>query len=71
MSQIWEGSEGFISIIDDILIQGKTQEEHDCRFKAVLKRFDDAGATLNAEKCEFSKKEVKFAGYVVAVAGLA
>ena len=64
MSQILEGSEGYISIIDDMLIHGKTQEEHDCRLKAVLKRLDDMGATLNAEKCEFSKKEVKFAGYI-------
>ena len=48
-----------------MLIHGKTQEEHDCRLKAVLKRLDDAGATLNAEKCKFSKKEVKFVGFVL------
>ena len=36
MSQILEGSEGHISIIDDMLIHGKTQEEHDRRLKAVL-----------------------------------
>ena len=65
MSQILEGSEGHISIIDDMLIHAKTQEEHDRRLKAVLKKLDGAGATLNAEKCEFSKKEVKFAGYVL------
>ena len=59
MSQILEGSEGYISILDDMLIHGKTQEEYNCRLKAVLKRLDDAGATLNAEKCEFSKKGIK------------
>ena len=69
MSQILEGSEGYISIIDDMLIHGKTQEEHDCRLKAVLKRLDDAGATLNALN-EFSKKEVKFAGYVLNEEGI-
>ena len=31
----------------------------------VLKKLDGARATLNADKCEFSKKEVKFAGYVL------
>ena len=61
MSQILEGSDGHISIIDD---NGKTQEEHDRRLKAVLKRLDGAGANLNAEKCEFSKKEIRFAGYI-------
>ena len=50
MSQILEESEGYISIIDDMLIHGKTQEEHYCRLKAILKRLDDMGATLNAEK---------------------
>ena len=65
MSKILEGSEGHISIIDDMLIHGKTQEEHNCRLKIVLKKLDGAGATLNAEKCEFSKKEVNFAGYVL------
>ena len=33
MSQILEGSEGHISIIDDMLIHGKTQEEHNRRLK--------------------------------------
>ena len=70
MSQILEGSEGHISIIDDMLIRGKTQEEHDRRLKAVLKRLYGAGATLNAEKCEFSKKEVRFAGYVLNEEGI-
>ena len=30
----------------------------------------EAGATLNAEKCEFSKKEVTFAGYVLNEEGI-
>ena len=70
MSQILEGSEGHISIIDDMLVHGKTQEEHDRRLKAVLKKLDGAGATLNAEKYEFSKKKVKFAGYVLNEEGI-
>ena len=70
MSQILVGSEGYISIIDDMLIDGKTQGEHDCRLKVVLKRLDRARATLNAEKCEFSKKEVKFSGYILNEEGI-
>ena len=70
ISQILEGSEGYIFIIDAMLFHGKTQEEHDCRPKAVLKRLDDMGATLTEEKCGFSKKEVKFAGYVLNEEGI-
>ena len=51
MSQILEGQDGHISIIDDKLIYGKTQEEDDKRLRAVLRKRDEAGATLNPEKC--------------------
>ena len=58
MSQILEGSEGHISIIDDMLIHGKTQEEHDRRLKAVLKKLDSAGATLKMQKSvNFQRKK--------------
>lgn len=65
MNQILEGIEGQISSIDDVFIHGKTQAEHDRRLKDVLKKLESAGATLNAEKCAFSRREVKFAGYVL------
>ena len=34
----------------------RTQEEHDSSLRAVLKKLDESGATLNPEKCEFFKK---------------
>ena len=64
MNQILEGIEGQISSID-VFIHGKTQAEHDRRLKDVLKKLESAEATLNAEKCAFSRREVKFAGYVL------
>lgn len=65
MQCILEGVNGSVSLIDDILIHGKTQEEHDLRLHTTLQRLEEAGITLNADKCEFSKPEVKFAGYIV------
>ena len=70
MIQILDGLDGHFSIIDDMLIHGKTQKEHDERLRAVLKKLDEAGATLNPEKCEFSKREVKFAGHVISEDGV-
>ena len=70
MIQILEGLDGHISIIDDMLIHGKTQKEHDERVRAVLKKLNEAGATLNPEKCEFSKREVKFAGHLMSEDGI-
>ena len=62
--------DGQICIIDDILIHGKTQKEHDIRLRAVLKKLDESGATLNPEKCKFSKKQVKFAGCILNKEGI-
>ena len=65
MQLVLEGVDGIVSLIDDILIHGMTQEEHDSRLHATLQRLEGAGITLNSDKCVFSKSEVKFAGYVI------
>ena len=65
MTKLLEGLEGFVCLIDDILIHGRSQEEHDSRLRAVLERLEAAGVTLNKEKCSFSKPQVKFLGHIV------
>lgn len=69
MSQILEGLDGVLCLMDDVLVFGKTQGEHDCRLRAALCRLQDAGVTLN-DKCEFSKKYIKFLGQVVEGSGV-
>ena len=65
MNQILEGIGGQISIIDNMSVYAKTQAEHDRRLKEpVLKKLESAEATLNTGKCEFSKRELEFAGCV-------
>ena len=56
--------------MDNILVHGKTQQEHDQRLHEVLERMQAAGATLNAEKCQFSKESVKLLGHVVDPTGI-
>lgn len=51
--------------MDDVLVFGKTQQEHDDRLTAVLERIRDARVTLNPDKCVFSKRQVKFLGHIV------
>ena len=60
------GLEGVIVHIDDVLVYGKTQGEHD----NVLKRIESAGGTLNKDKCEFSKETLTFLGHVVGKQGV-
>ena len=57
--------EGAVCLMDDILVHGKSQEEHDRRLMDVLQRLQYAGLTLNEKKCEFSKSRVKFVGQIV------
>ena len=70
MSQMLVGLPGTVCMMDDILVFGATQEEHDDRLRTVLKRIQESGMTLNAEKCQFSQKRVKFLGHVVDSTGI-
>ena len=54
------GLPGVLCLIDDVLIFGKSQAEHDDQLNEVLKRIESAGVALNLNKCEFSKSEVNF-----------
>ena len=45
MSKVLAGLEGALCLIDDILVYAKTQEEHDIRLEAVLKRIQKSGVT--------------------------
>jgi len=47
-------------MVDDILVYGKDQEEHDERLRKVLCRLRKSGLTLNKEKCQFRKTRVSF-----------
>ena len=65
MNTILDGLEGVRCQMDDILIFGRNQTEHDSRLIAVLKRIQAAKVTLNPEKCEFRRSQVKFLGHLI------
>ena len=56
--------------MDDVLVFGKDQEEHDRRLKLVMERLQAAGVTLNSSKCVFNKPEVKFLGNLISKDGI-
>ncbi|XDV37818.1 hypothetical protein PO909_007359 [Leuciscus waleckii] len=70
MCQILEGLDGVTCHMDDILIYGRSPEEHDIRLDTALKRVQRAGLTHNRKKCEFAKTEFKFLGLKLSLAGL-
>ena len=56
--------------LDDVLIFGRTPEEHATRLKLVLERIRKAGLKLKPEKCELFQTEVRFLGHVVSAEGV-
>ncbi|XP_054267309.1 uncharacterized protein K02A2.6-like [Macrosteles quadrilineatus] len=56
--------------IDDILVWGSSQEEHDLILNEVLKKLRNAGITLNKDKCVFSQPEVQFLGHHLSSRGV-
>ena len=70
MSNILEGQAGVLCLIDDIIIYGRTQEEHDKHLQATLKCIQKAGVTLNKEKCKFNCTSIRFLGHVVSANGV-
>ena len=70
MSKFLEGLDGVVCQVDDVLVFGKDQAEHDARVTAALERIEKAGFTLNKEKCEFRKRQVKFLGHLIDAEGI-
>ena len=64
------GIEGVVCMVDDILMSGNTQIQHDQRLETVLDRLARAGVTLNADKCVFSQSSVRFLGQIVDAEGI-
>ena len=48
--------------IDDILIWGRTIDEHDLRLEQVLNHVQEINMTLSQEKCQFRQTEVTYLG---------
>lgn len=63
MTQLLDGLEGVFCHMDDVLILGRTQQEHDERLQATLNRLQHNGVTLNPAKCTFSQPEIVYLGH--------
>ena len=63
------GIQGVLTDVDDVLVSGKNQKEHDEGLKIVLDKMRAANVTLN-DKCEFSVKKVKFLGHIITAEGV-
>ncbi|XP_055527166.1 uncharacterized protein K02A2.6-like [Wyeomyia smithii] len=65
MEQILSGCDGCVVFIDDVLVFGADQAEHDLRLKMVRQRFQEWNVVLNEGKCVYGVPEMKFLGHVL------
>lgn len=57
--------------LDDLVVFGKTLEEHEERLLKVLDRLEECGLKVSIDKCQFCQPQVKFLGHIVSASGVA
>lgn len=51
--------------VDDVLVFGRTREEHDQNLEWVLRKCAEYHVKIKLEKCCFAKREVQYLGFIV------
>lgn len=62
--------ENVIVFHDDMIVSGKTKEEHDSAVNKIIERAKQSGAKFNKEKFQYSQKQVKFMGQIFSDKGM-
>ncbi|GFX51321.1 retrovirus-related Pol polyprotein from transposon 412 [Trichonephila clavipes] len=57
--------EACLIYLDDVIIGGRTFEEHLQNIRKVLSKLRDANLKLNPSKCKFFQKEVNYLGHII------
>ena len=70
MSTLLAGLKNVQCYLDDVVIWGSSQEEHDQCLSAVLSKLSVHGVKLNLEKCEFAKDKIQYLGHTISEKGI-
>ena len=65
IEQVLDGIPGTKCILDDMVITGKTDEEHLQNLQMVLKRLQEYGLRAHTKKCAFFQDKIKFCGHEI------
>ena len=64
MDMILEKCPGTIGLIDDVIVYGKTREEHDSNLHNQMRIARTEGLCFNSEKCVIDQKQIHFWCYL-------
>lgn len=56
--------------VDDIIVFGRTLEEHNKNLKIIFERLRQCGLKLQPDKCEYLKPELEYLGHVISAEGV-
>jgi len=70
MESLLQGISGVVVYLDDILITGRTVQEHLATLEEVLQRMETAGLRLKKSKCKFLVPSVTYLGHQIDAQGL-
>lgn len=70
MDSLFEGQEGVVVFLDDLLITGRSHQEHMNILNKVLSILQDAGFKISLNKCSFFQKEIAYLGYKINQCGM-
>ena len=70
IASVLAGIEGAENISDDIVVHGPDTETRDKRLHQTIRRLQECGLTLNAEKCLFNMDRLVFMGMLLSEKGI-
>ena len=69
LRQTIAGCPGATNIADDIVVHGKTTEDHNRNLVALLNRLQERSLTLNKDKCKIGMNQIVFMGLLCSWCG--
>jgi len=70
MENLLRTCDGVFIYLDDILVFGRSKEEHDQNLTNLLRRIQELGLTLSTEKCVYRQPEITFLGHLLGVGSI-
>ena len=70
MDEVFEGLPGVTPLVDDILVSGRTRQEHDRNLQAALERSSTKNLKVNPDKLVVGATEVQYFGHIISSEGL-
>ncbi|EYC08316.1 hypothetical protein Y032_0066g3694 [Ancylostoma ceylanicum] len=65
MNKMTAGLRGVATYLDDILVCGKTEQEHMENLLALFERISEYGLKVRKEKCSLAKPEIRYLGFIL------